>query len=84
LLVPRLEPVEDVERVPVRMFSVGTFVGFGFVGLILGSFVGWCFGLISRVTGQTLLGYMMLAGVIGIFVCVIGGLLFTRNERVEA
>lgn len=84
LLVPRLEAVEDVERVPVRMFSAGTFVGFGFVGLILGSFVGWCVGLISRVGGETLFAYMMLAGVIGILVGIAGGLLWSRNERVEA
>lgn len=44
LLAPRLAPVEDVERSP-RRFSPGTFIGFGFVGLIFGSFVGWCAGL---------------------------------------
>ena len=84
LLVPRLESIEDVEREPVRMFSAGTFVGFGFVGLILGSFVGWCAGLISRVAGETLFAYMMWAGVIGILVGIAGGLLWSRNERAEA
>jgi MFS transporter, ACS family, hexuronate transporter len=84
LLSPRLDPVEDVERVPVRMFSVGTFVGFGFVGLILGSFVGWCLGLILRVGGQTLFGYMMLAGAIGVGVCIIAGLLYSHREAQRA
>ncbi len=84
LLAPRLEPVEDVERKPVRLFSAGTFVGFGFVGLILGSFVGWCVGLMSRVAGETLFKYMMWAGAIGILVSVAGGLLISRDERVEA
>ena len=84
LLVPRLESIEDVEREPVRMFSAGTFVGFGFVGLILGSFVGWCAGLISRAAGETLFAYMMWAGVIGILVGIAGGLLWSRNERAEA
>jgi ACS family hexuronate transporter-like MFS transporter len=82
LLVPRLDAIDDVERVPIRMFSAGTFVGFGFVGLILGSFVGWLFGLISRVAGQVLFKYMIVAGVIGIAIGVIGGLLWGRNERV--
>jgi len=84
LLVPRLDPVEDVERVPVRMFSAGTFVGFGFAGLILGSFVGWCVGLMSRVPDQTLFEYMALAGGIGIVIGIGAGLLLTRNERVAA
>jgi MFS transporter, ACS family, hexuronate transporter len=84
LLVPRLEPVDDVERAPVRMFSAGTFVGFGFVGLILGSFVGWCVGLISRAAGHTLFGYMMLAGAIGIGIGVIIGLLYTQREAQRA
>ena len=82
LLVPRLDAIEDVERVPVRMFSAGTFVGFGFVGLILGSFVGWLFGLISRVSGHVLFKYMIVAGAIGIAIAVSGGLLWGRNERV--
>jgi len=80
LLAPRLEPVEDVERAPVRMFSAGTFVGFGFVGLVFGSFVGWCFGLITRVAGSSLFGYMMLAGAIGIGIGVIFGMLYSRRD----
>jgi MFS transporter, ACS family, hexuronate transporter len=84
LLAPRLEPVEDVERVPVQMFSAGTLVGFGFVGLILGSFVGWCFGLITHVAGPTLFRYMMMAGAIGVGIGVIAGLLFSRREAQRA
>lgn len=82
LLVPRMEQVEDVEREPVRVFSAGTIVGFGFVGLILGSFVGWVVGLIMRVAGQVLFEYMIIAGGIGIVIGVIGGMLFGRNERI--
>jgi MFS family permease len=82
LLVPRMEQVEDVEREPVRAFSAGTIVGFGFVGLILGSFVGWVVGLIMRVQGQVLFEYMIIAGGVGIVIGIIGGLLFGRNERV--
>lgn len=84
LLSPRLDPVEDVERLPVHMFSAGTLVGFGFIGLILGSFVGWCGGLLTRVSGQTLLGYMMLAGAIGVGVGIIAGLLYTHRAAQRA
>jgi ACS family hexuronate transporter-like MFS transporter len=82
LLVPRLEQVENVERGPAQVFSVGTIVGFGFVGLILGSFVGWLFGLIMRVQGQALFEYMILAGALGIVIGIISGLLLGRNGRV--
>lgn len=78
LLAPNLEPVEDVER-PTRGLSIGAFVGFGFVGLIFGSFVGWCAGLISHVTGQTLFEYMMFGGAIGIAIGIIFG--FIRQIR---
>src|SRR5215813_5551976 len=40
LLAPQLAPVEDVERPAAQRFSTGTFVGFGFTGLIFGSFIG--------------------------------------------
>lgn len=81
LLVPRLEQVDDVERGPGAL-SVGTIVGFGFVGLILGSFVGWLGGLIMRVTGQALFEYMIIAGGVGIVIGVVCGFLLGRNGRV--
>lgn len=79
LLAPNLEPVEDVERVPVRGFSAGPLVGFGFVGLILGSFVGWCAALLSRVTGQTLFEYLMIGGAIGAVIGLIASFRLTRR-----
>ena len=80
LLVPQLEPVEDVEHAGAGRFAVGTFIGFGFVGLIFGSFVGWCTGLVSRVAGQTLFEYMMIGAAIGIGVGVLAGYLLNRRE----
>lgn len=84
LLVPQLDPVADVERAAGGRFSLGTFIGFGFVGLVFGSFVGWCVGLLSRVQGPTLFKYMMIAGAIGIGMGMIGGLLLNRKEAQEA
>jgi ACS family hexuronate transporter-like MFS transporter len=81
LLAPNLEPVEDVQRPPGHGFSVGALVGFGFVGLIFGSFAGWCTGLISHVTGQTLFEYMMMGGAIGIAAGIIFG--FIRVIHVQ-
>src|SRR6185295_4768968 len=58
LLVPRVESLDDVEDVTPKPFSVGSIVGFGFMGSIFGSFGGWCVGLLSRVSGTHLLEYM--------------------------
>jgi len=77
LLVPKLEPVEDIDRVPARPFSVGTIVGFGFVGGIFGSFTGWCVGLLSHVTGSGLLKYMAIGAIIGVVTGIVGGLAIT-------
>jgi ACS family hexuronate transporter-like MFS transporter len=79
LLAPNLEPVEDVVGVPVRALSVGPLVGFGFVGMILGSFVGWCVALLSRVTGQTLFKYLLIGGAIGAVVGLIATFRLTRR-----
>lgn len=80
LLVPQLDPVEDVERAARGRFSVGSFIGFGFLGLIFGSFVGWCTGLLLRVADQALFEYMMIGGGIGVGVGVVAGLLLSRRE----
>ena len=82
LLAPQLAPVEDVEH-SARRFAAGTFIGFGFVGLIFGSFVGWCTGLWLRVSGQVQFEYMMIAGGIGVIVGMLFGLLLSPNEVQE-
>lgn len=80
LLAPRLDPVEDPEAVPSQIFAVGTLVGFGFIGLIFGSFIGWCTGLISRMKDQALLEYMLFGGLIGIGVAIIGSFVLTKTS----
>lgn len=76
LLVPKIEPI-DVEHVAARPLSIGTIVGFGFMGIIFGSFAGWCTGILTRVTGPHLLEYMALGALVGLIVGVISGLVIT-------
>ena len=83
LLTPRLEPVADVDLPPSERFSVGSFIGFGFLGLIFGSFIGWCVGLITRVPGHTLFEYMVIAGLVGAVIGVVAGLLIARSSSVQ-
>jgi ACS family hexuronate transporter-like MFS transporter len=78
LLAPQLEQVHDVENV-AQPYSIGTFIGFGFVGLVFGSFVGWCAGLVSRVSGQGLFEYMIMAGLVGAAVGVVAGLILAKT-----
>ncbi len=78
LLVPRFEPVNYVDAAAAKPFSLGTIVGFGFMGSIFGSFGGWCLGLISRVSGSGLLKYMALGAAIGVVTGAIGGIAITN------
>ena len=80
LLAPDLKPVDDIDYRP----AVGALIGFGFVGLIFGSFVGWCAGLLSRVTGQLLFEYMMIGAAIGIGVGIIFSLITSNRASQSA
>jgi ACS family hexuronate transporter-like MFS transporter len=80
LLVPQLEPVDDIEGLETKPISVGSVVGFGFVGIIFGAFAGWCIGLLSRVTGSNLLEYMAIGAAIGSVVCIIAGAIIINSS----
>ena len=54
-------------------------MGFGFVGLVFGSFFGWVTGLISRIAGTNLFKYMMLGALVGAIIGVIGGLVINSS-----
>jgi len=79
LLVPKIEPVDYADAVAARPFSIGTIVGFGFMGSIFGSFAGWCTGLLSRVSGSGLLKYMALGAMIGVVTGIISGIVITSS-----
>ena len=84
LLTPQLTPVGDVERGSSRTFSAGTFIGFGFMGLVFGSFVCWCVSLLMKVPGGVQFEYMMIAGGIGAAIGVLAGLVLNRPKAEAA
>jgi MFS transporter, ACS family, hexuronate transporter len=75
LLAPNLTPVEDIEYRP----AIGALIGFGFVGMVFGSFGGWCVGLLSHVTGHVLFKYMMLGAATGLGLGLLSSLI--RSNR---
>lgn len=83
LLVPRIEPVDEVDQLP-KPLSVGTIVGFGFMGSIFGSFAGWCIGLLSRASGSHLLEYMAIGAAIGVVTGIISGMVITSSAKARA
>jgi ACS family hexuronate transporter-like MFS transporter len=83
LLAPRFQPVDENALLNPNPLSVGGFLGFGFVGSILGSFFGWCLGLIARQAGGALLGYMLGGAAVGIFVGILAGNFLTGLSRAK-
>lgn len=81
LLVPKLQPVEEDDLLKPKPLTAGSFLGFGFVGLILGSFFGWCLGLFMAQAGQTLLQYMLGGAIIGLVSGIIIGNLILKLRR---
>lgn len=76
LLAPRLDPVDDVDQ--IRPWSAGSIVGFGFIGLIFGTFGGWSLGLILRLSGEALFRSMIGGALIGAAIGVVSGILLVR------
>jgi uncharacterized membrane protein len=79
LLSPRLEPVDELVSSTRTSVSLGTLVGFGFVGVVFGSFFGWLIGLISRVAGPSLFKYLMLGALVGAIIGVIGSVIINSS-----
>lgn len=73
LLVPNLQPLDDVQARAVKPVSVGSLVGFGFIGLVLGTCGGWILGLLLKVAGSALLGYLIAGAGIGALIGALGG-----------
>jgi MFS transporter, ACS family, hexuronate transporter len=84
LLAPRLEPAEDLDKTSVKTFSLGPLLGFGFIGFILGTFGGWCFGLVTKQTGQALLKNMIVGAGLGAVIAIVTGNIVSRAKRTQA
>jgi ACS family hexuronate transporter-like MFS transporter len=83
LLTPNLEPVKNLGKGSPSVFSLGSLLGFGFTGLVLGSFGGWCFGLIAKQSGSGLLKDMIGGAILGIISGIVLGSFFSRMSRME-
>ncbi len=81
LLAPKLKSVDQDDLLHPKPYSFGSFLGFGFVGLILGSFTGWALGIMLRLSGQLLLEYMAIGAAIGIVAGIIVGNLLLKTGR---
>jgi MFS family permease len=79
MLAPRLVPLEESDFVRVRPASVGSIVGFGFVGFVFGTFFGWITALALKAAGPSLLGYLLAGAGIGAVLGVVAGFFITAR-----
>jgi ACS family hexuronate transporter-like MFS transporter len=84
LLVPKLEPLEEVQAAVVRPLSFGAIGGFGFIGFVLGTFAGWITGLLLRVSGYELLASMSTGAAAGAVLGAVIGVMLCRRMAAEA
>ena len=61
-------------------FSAGSIIGFGFVGLVFGTFAAWVAGLVNA-AGPAMLNYLATGAGVGAVVGVIGGIAIARAQR---
>jgi hypothetical protein len=86
--VPRVRQMDEAELAAPMRLSVGALVGFGFVGLVIGSFAGWCLGLLAQQPGRELLKnlkqgealliYMAGGALIGMVIGIVMGNIFSK------
>ncbi|HEU4387376.1 MAG TPA: MFS transporter, partial [Blastocatellia bacterium] len=75
LLVPRLRPVDEDRVARIKPVSIGSTVGFGFVGLVLGTFGGWVVSLLLKVPERVQFGYSQAGAGIGAIAGIIAGII---------
>jgi ACS family hexuronate transporter-like MFS transporter len=77
LLVPQIRQA-DVDA-PIDPFSVGSIIGFGFVGLVFGTFAAWIVGLVNA-AGPAMIKYLAIGANVGALVGIVGGIAITRSQ----